>query len=57
MKEETKTGKVVYRYRGFESIYDIERDLIWALEHELDFPPEYTDGYIKLTLEYVNEEE
>ena len=52
--EDIKTFKVVRRYHGFESLVDIDEDILWALEHELDLPGEF-EGTVKVTLEYMLE--
>lgn len=49
-----KKKKVIKEFDGFESLHDFGEELYWAIEHELDFPPEY-QGKIVVTLEYIED--
>jgi hypothetical protein len=43
-------------YKGFEDIYDLERDIQWAIEHEGVVPDGHWQGTLKVTMEYIEVE-
>ena len=51
-----KNLKFEKEYHGFESVYDLDRDISEIWEYELKDVPGEFQGMLKVTIEYIPEE-
>jgi hypothetical protein len=54
-KSITKHGKVEIKFEGFESLHDLDHELMWAIQDSDLLPDPEFKGTLRITLEYEEE--
>jgi hypothetical protein len=52
----TRRGKIHLHFDGFESLHDLEEEVLWAVEH-FEFPEAEWKGTLMITIEYFEDKE